>query len=1152
MVKKSIPEKKIPSNSKKEEEKNKKAVQLLSGERNIRHDNLCMTYQDVIGDAAKPSGGGTNPMQPLFQSALLRLTEKNDEICSFNYSDSIRNFITAQTVYLKHMGTIKKKQRKLIRIPFGQQTESGRTVIPLVVGSNPEEVIIDFNEDNVEISEDMMEEYRTPGEGDDVVLQRIKSQIKTTVEGSFKNYVRDNSGVPPLPESYTMSSLYDDASRTISCGRNNLSQWLNSKYPLGRWNLDLYSNGLTSIEHSSLTAEWLVQGGQGIEIPHGATSLLPGGQRNFELLRNQILFTLKLGNNFVGCIFTFSETPAETVGYTYSNAGAGSSKTPVFYYFPTTPVGIDIGSITTFILACFSGNRIKNIWFNANREYNYEPYITFGSFIQEGKAVGDASFAFTCDARSQILGSNDFGTTARALLQLVPVCYRTYIPVAGVGENVYVAIVPLRAENKNKFEKITNKTNITQRQRQEKRKYKEKIITMLGEKLKTRPTRISIRPNRLTFSHWGGTLTNIATSYSPKPEDTEDVEHAKDAAAASDAPTLIDAISSPVTLPLPDALVTPHDANPPLDAHTKTVDNSDDDNYDTEDDVEDADYNPSDDIIDYLSILLKPKIEELKAFSEYLKSVNEQLTEINNKITTTYTLDGVPIKVNPKTFNVEKKILTIEIVNKFIEKFIETPIDSLVEIIITSYIVKNGEIPSDVELVNMFSGLIQYNLFVINENTNFLSSLPSYYFIYGFYNLYLFLMNGSYTDENEVTKKFSDDNMFDPLITAANESKCNLNKYFADTDSKFKELSLPNTEISNSIESIGKIVGNLTLLIKNFFENQKYESKKSDHETTISVINILRTKLEKEEIKKQQFYQELSFNLYILSSAINMNTLSFMIVHSVMIEYSRNRDYNDTELSQCITNQLITITSPQGTSIFDLEIVITFVVSMSYSDERWSISYPKGFEGLYTLITIKKFIDGESLEFLNDNRLSLQEIGDLVDRLAFEAENQNLSDDVIKKSIKKKYEEIEAFQKLQGEKSTSSLAADTRTKILAGRGGGKNNRISNPKHNTKYRKNYKKFVSKYIIKKNKNNKKNNKNNNKNNKNNKKNKKNNKNKTKKNKRLTKSTSNSKRNNKTLKNKKGKSKSKSNNHKSKYNKKTKTNYYNSYRHNKTLKH
>ena len=157
-------------------------------------------------------------------------------------------------------------------------------------------------------------------------------------------------------------------------------------------------------------------------------------------------------------------------------------------------------------------------------------------------------------------------------------------------------------------------------------------------------------------------------------------------------------------------------------------------------------------------------------------------------------------------------------------------------------------------------------------------------------------------------------------------------------------------------------------------------------------------------------------------------------------------------------------------------------------------------------------------------------------------------------SIPKKMEtgiDFETRKKILGDTKTHQLRENT--EIPAGRGGGKNNRISNPKHNTKYRKNYKKFVSKYIIKKKKNNKKNNKNNNKNNKNNKnKNKKNNKNKTKKNKRLTKSTSNSKRNNKTLKNKKGKSKSKSNNHKSKYNKKTKTNYYNSYRHNKTLKH
>jgi hypothetical protein len=1140
MVKKSIPEKKIPSNSKKEEEKNKNAVQLLSGEINIRDDNLCMTYQDVIGDAGKPSGGTTNSEADLFKNALLQLTQKNNAVCSFKYSESIKNFITAQTVYLKNMGIIKKKPRELVRIPFGG------VVVPVIVAATPRELIIDFNEDNVEITEVMMQLYRTPDVGDDVVLQIIKSLIKQTVEGGFKSYVRDNSSAYPLPESYTMSSLYDDASRTIICGRTNLSQWLTYKYPLGRWNLDLYSNGLTSIPDSYIYAQW----GDNVNIPlhPDIVAFLAGRHATLigthtlpiPIYRNQVLFTLKLGNNFVGCIFTFSETVRDTVGYTYSNTGAGASKTPVFYYFDRD-IGIDPGSILTFIIACFSGNREKNSWFTANTHYIIEPYITFGSFIQVGKAVGDASFAFTCDARSQILGSSDFGTTARALLQLVPVCYRTYIPVAGVGENVYVAIVPLRPENKNKFEKIT-KTNI--RRRNQKRKYKAKIITALAVQLKMGP-RIRKPPDRYSPPN-GGTIQNISPAPAPVTPPAPAPAPLPDAPVTPPAPApapLPDApVTPPAPAPLPDAPVTPPAPAPLPDAATDAHHEHDDkeDEDDVEYDVEDDDYEPSDDSIDYLFILLKSKIEELKAFSEYLKLVNEQLKKVN--ITSTYILDGVKINVNPKTFNVKNKILTIETVNNFIKKFIETPIDSLVEIIITSYIAKTSGMPSDIELVNMFSELIQYNLFVINENTNFLSSLPSYYFIDGFYNLYLFLMNGSYTDENEVTKKFSDDNMFAPLETAAlANTGGNLNKYFADTDSKFTELSFPNTDISNSIESIIKIVGNLILLIQNFFENPKYKQ-------TISVINILRTKLENGEIKKYEFYQGLSFNLYILNGAININTLSFMIVHSIMIEYSRNRKYNDTLLSQCISNDLITITSTQGTSIFDLEIVITFVVSISYDINRWSISYPEGFEGLYTLITIKKLIDGESLEFLNDNEFNLQKIGDFVDTLAFEAEDQNLSDEqidqLVETSITEKYEQIEAFQKLQEQKSSSSLD-NTRTLLHAGVGG-KNNRIYNPKHNTKYRKNYKKFVSKYIIKKKRNKNKNNKNNKNNNKKNKKNK------TRKNKRLTKSTPNTKRNNKTLKNKKGKSKSKSNNHKSKYNNKTKTNYYNYYKHNKTLKH
>jgi DNA-binding transcriptional MerR regulator len=407
-------------------------------------------------------------------------------------------------------------------------------------------------------------------------------------------------------------------------------------------------------------------------------------------------------------------------------------------------------------------------------------------------------------------------------------------------------------------------------------------------------------------------------------------------------------------------------------------------------------------------------------------------------------------------------------------------------------------------------------------------------------------MNGSYTDEtdeNKVTKKISDHDIFAPLITSATDG--NMNKYFVDSKSKFMIPSLPNTDISNSIESITKIIGNLILLVKEFFEkNPKYESKKSYYEIFISTITILRTKLERGDIKKYQFYEELSFNLYSLSSLININTLSFMITHSIMIEYSRNREYNDKLLSQCVSNELITIASTQGVSIFDLEIAITFVVSIIFDSNTLSILYPKGFEGLYTLISIKKNIDGD---LLNDTGFSLKQIGDFVDNVSFEAEEKSLSHEeitqLVETSITEKYEQIQAF------KHEKQRIEPVKTRQLVSPVSGGNN---NPKskHNAKYRKKYKKFVSKYIIKKNK---KQNKNKNKN-----KSTHSTKNKTKKNKRLTKpkdgSKSNSKYANKTLKNKKrkSKSKSKSSNRKSKHNKKAKTNYYNLYKHNKTLKH
>ena len=1121
---------------KKKEEKNEIRQDMEERRQDMeerRQDNLCLTFEDINDDAQKTTTR-TVPTGDLFRAGLIHLTGMENG-CPYSFSNDIKRFISQQTAGMRK--NFRQKNPPVFHsIPFGGGGDGDRDrdrdiqFLHAVVSSNPRELLISFDRENVVIPQETLALRQLVDQN--FTEEMLKNEIEEAECGGFRTFIRDNSdtgGV--LPESSNISSLYDDGARSIKCGTRTLAGWLTDKYGYS-WSLDLFNAGLTSIRGSSLSAQWLA--GAPTQFPAGAIGINGHERHTFVVLTdNQVLFTLNLGGNYVGCIFTFPLTHTGGAnGNVYSNAGLGASKTPVFYYFVTNPLGlgIDPGSIIAFIIACFSGNPPKNSWFNANNgNYTIAIYTLFAALAQLGKATGDGSFASTCKY-DELFASNDAAACARALLQYKSVAYRSYDGLV-LRENIYTVIVPIRKRPQAELKKIAKKANI--KPRREKRKYKVKIIKILAAKIIQRKSgRQKKKPERLTYS-FGGTLPNIATD------------------AATDAPTLPDAIIAPVTLLPPDADVTNAPPKPQDNGDNgdngDNEDDDDDDTEDDEDDAKDADYEPAYGSIDYLFILLQYKISQFKAFSEFLKSVIEQLTKIKNNTTTTYTLDGLQIKVNPKTFNVEKKILTIEAVNKFIEKFIETPIDSLGKVFITSYI-KTREIPSYTGLVNKFSGLIEYDLFVINENTNFLSSLPCYYFIDGFYNLYLFLMEGSYTDESKVTTKFSDDDIFAPLITAANAiTGGNLNKYFADTDSKFTELSSTNAEVSNSIESIIKIVGNLILLVKDFFEkNTKYKSKKSYYESIISVINILRTKLGNGDIKKHQFYEELSFNLYILSSAININTLSFMIVHSIMIEYSGNRDYNDTLLSQCISNYLITITSTQGTSIFDLEIVITFVVSISYDSNRWSISYPEGFEGLYTLITIKKLIDGESLEFLNDNEFNLQKIGDFVDTLASHSEEKSLTDEEINKlvetSITEKYEQIEAFQKLQEKKSTSSLV-DTRT--LVSTVGGKNNRISNPKHNTKYRKNYKKFVSKYIIKKKKNNKKNNKNN-----------KNNKNKTRKNKRLTKSTPNSKRNNKTLKNKKGKSKLKYNNHKSnhksKYNNKTKTNYYNFYKHNKTLKH
>jgi len=270
--------------------------------------------------------------------------------------------------------------------------------------------------------------------------------------------------------------------------------------------------------------------------------------------------------------------------------------------------------------------------------------------------------------------------------------------------------------------------------------------------------------------------------------------------------------------------------------------------------------------------------------------------------------------------------------------------------------------------------------------------------------------------------------------------------------------------------------------------------------------------------------------------------VEFYIIQAIIGNENPNQASNQASNEHAIITKSIyslyqNITVLYGIYVYDAEILKTFIENIKLKNNM--IQYDGGFNSLQTIMDYRCGVEFETMVKDTTTYVSLNQFMQQQEQKIKELEQSDKTMLDTERLHALSLNEINERDQLKFAQTAASK-------------GGKNNRISNPKHNTKYRKNYKKFVSKYIINKKKN-KKNNKNNNKNNKkNNKKNKKNNKNKTKKNKRLTKSKPNSKRNNKTLKNKKGKSKSKSNNHKSKYNKKTKTNYYNYYRHNKTLKH
>ena len=478
MVKKKPTPAQLEDIKKKEEKvKEERRKYIINDDVERRNDNLCLTYEDIIDDAGKTTTR-TEPGGELFTRGLTRLTGMAIP-CPFSFSNEVKRFISERTEGMRK--TFRQKNpRHLVNIPFG----GGTRLLHAIVSSNVREVLISFDRENVVIPQETLALRQL--DDPNVTEEMLKNENEETVCRGFRTFLRDNSdtgGV--LPESSNISSLYDDGARSIKCGTRTLAGWLTYKYGYS-WSLDLFNAGLTSIRGSSLSAQWLAPAPAAptpTQFPAGAIGI-DGQTTNVMLNDNQVLFTLNLGGNYVGCIFTFPRTHTEGAnGNVYSNAGHGASKTPVFYYFGTDLVRIDVGSIKAFIIACFSGNPPKNSWFNANSgNYTTEIYTLFAALAQLGKATGDGSFASTCEY-DELFASNDAAACARVLLQYKSVAYRSYDGLV-LRENIYTVIVPIRKGPQAELKKIAKKANI--KPRREKRKYKVKIIKILASKIKQR------------------------------------------------------------------------------------------------------------------------------------------------------------------------------------------------------------------------------------------------------------------------------------------------------------------------------------------------------------------------------------------------------------------------------------------------------------------------------------------------------------------------------------------------------------------------------------------------------------------------------------------------------------------------------------------
>ena len=920
------------------------------------------------------------------------------------------------------------------------------------------------------------------------ILVRVITDTTRLLEGCAPFFfVKDNYGFKNIEERFILASFYDEGGRALRCGEgNSIREFLTKIYGGVSYTIDLFACGLTTFRDSSLTAHWDVNGDN--------VSVDPITKKKLVLTDSQILFTLQLNGEYVKCIFNYNNNGSGN----YTNFGekrpVSYSKTIVF------PSGVNTNE---FIQACFSGNPNKNQWFNENyknvKDSNKNLFIKLGSFIQVGKAIGDASFVFSKNiviphpaGKKYCVGTSDKALGLRCCINDTDLMFTTTRGISETMVRYFLSVhMPMLLPPSSSSQSLSSQKTVSNKKTKAKKKVERKKKTLYIDTNNTLKKKLDMLGRRGDYRSYRLQLLSLGRTPDGKSNRLfRGIQKGGD--------ENIESVS--------------------MDIINTTADDSSDPEYDFK---------------NFTYEYLRQILYFFEDCVQKLSEVKTILSEFEKNDTVTY--DNINYRINKNYFNLDVKIQCVDIVIKFLN-FLVDKIRNDAERRILVNVISENIVKKELifDIYNVFDNIMFGNTLLVPKPNapEYMCGIPTTELFEGCYKLLSYLDGIPDFPEN----------FFKPIyeiITALNKKSGStgktytINTIFSDIDSQHINAS--------SIQKRKDQLPYVYLLQSVKTEVEKYPQPDSiEYQELLNDITRLLS-VESSKMEKYELYNEISKTLIKSFIVIEYYDLLLMIVSSFI---------DDALIATVIRNELFRFISIRGTYIFDIKIIEAFIDGLDVNENMGSIIYKPGYDTIDALINVKQYFDGDLIDTLNDNGFSLKEIGDFMNNLVSEVEEQDLTDEeidqLISTSLDPFIQQLEQKEHIQQRLDIDPMGLKQPAKSLTKHItlvspvlGGNNKRKS--KYNANYRKKYKKFVNKYIVKKKKNKNKYNT------------KKNNKNKTRKNKKSKKPKS--KRNNKTVKKTTGKSSNKpkfNSNHKSKHNKKIKTNYYNPYKHNKTQKH